>query len=271
MATSLSISPCAGTINYKIGQVDKRFNISQDEFLNDAEQAAGIWIYKGKTLFRYDSKAALTLNLVYDERQSLSNQVTNLQNAVESGQTSLEPKIKQYDSLVADFKVRLASLNQQVEYWNSQGGAPPDEYNKLITEQKSLQQEADQINTLAKQLDKATVSYNSQVDKLNQAVNSFNAAISQRPEEGLYDPQTDTIDIYFDVNNNELIHTLAHEFGHALGLSHISNKNAIMYPYSTRIIKASPEDTTALNNLCQNQTLLNLFQQRFSLIINNYR
>src|SRR4249920_2204293 len=72
-------SVCDSTIKYKVGTIDKRFNLTQDEFKNYIADAAEIWnTASGKQLFAYDPYGPLTLNLQYYERQSLNTQINQL-------------------------------------------------------------------------------------------------------------------------------------------------------------------------------------------------
>ncbi|MEX2013071.1 MAG: matrixin family metalloprotease, partial [Candidatus Levyibacteriota bacterium] len=85
---------------------------------------------------------------------------------------------------------------------------------------------------------------------------------------GLYDPNNNTITIYFASNYSELIHTLTHEFGHALGMQHVENSQSIMYPYTTSSVTLTPEDLEQLAYVCRKQSLplhwLMVFQEYLS-------
>ncbi len=268
----LYYSVCDQAIHYHVDTVDPKFNLSRDSFSSDVSQAAQIWKDAvGKNLFVYDEKGELSINLIFDERQSLTNQINQLEGTVNSDKQNLNPEISKYQSLAADFKQKLSDLNKQIEYWNSKGGAPQDEYNKIIQQQKDLQTQASNLNSMARDLNISTSLYNSQVGQLNQTIQTFNSAIEQRPEEGVFKFPEERIEIYFNISKQELIHTLAHELGHALGLKHSNNPKAIMYFKTNQSTQLSSDDISALENICRKRSIFEYFQNYITQIVIAYK
>jgi len=262
-------SPCATPKTFRIGSVDPRFNISKAELVSDAEEAGSVWKYQGMVLMKYDPNSAMPINMVYDQRQYLDSQINNLNNQVTQQKDSLKPQIADYQQKVAAFKKESNDLNAQIQYWNNKGGAPQDVYNGLITKQQSLQQQASQLQQMADQLNQSTDQYNQQIQQLNQQVDNYNNVLVNKPEEGLYtrDGADEKIDIYFNNSHQELIHTLAHEMGHSIGLGHNGNKQSIMYPQTNYVITPSVDDQNALEQFCEKKSIFVIGTEKLILFL----
>lgn len=262
---ALSYSPCNTPLTYKIGSIDERFNLTTDQVLSDTKRAADIWNNSSdKPLFVYDESGKVTINLIYDKRQELSTQVNQLQQQLDNDKGNLDPQIEEYKKKSAAFDQKAASLKQDIDYWNSRGGAPVDEYNKLKDRQKELQTEAQELNQLARTLNQSAIDYNSQIGQLNQTERQLNQTLALKPEEGLYNGNDNSISIYFNNSQDELIHTIAHELGHARGLDHNNNIDSVMYPSSTEDITLSPEDLASLAEVCKERSDLELIIDRYA-------
>jgi predicted RND superfamily exporter protein len=262
----LSFSECDTPMSYKLGSLDPKFGLSQTTTVTDIQNAADIWgkTY-GKPLFINSITAALTINFVFDKRSALNTRIDQLQNQVNQKNATLEQQINSYKADVAAFEQKLSSFNAQVAQINKSGGAAPDVYNNLIAQQNELHAEGDSLNTRASQFNLATHDYNSQVQSLNQNINQFNQALTQNPEEGFFNPNNKTITIYFAGNYKELVHTLAHEFGHALGMEHTDAPQSIMYPNATSFLSVTSEDKHQLDYVCREQSLLSHWLQEFAV------
>ncbi len=262
-------SPCDTSIAYSIGSIDSRFNVTSDELLTDAKAAANIWnTTQNKQLFVYDSNSTFTINMVYDSRQALTSEITQLNSDLKQKQGDIDPKIAAFKKKQEDFEVKVNQLNQQIQYWNSRGGAPKEEYDKLVSSQRELQVEAKSLNEEAQSLGQSTQEYNLNAQKLNQTIDNYKQVLQFRPEEGLYEQEgaKRKISIYIDISKDEFLHTLTHEFGHALGLDHIDNENSIMYPQTTTVLQPSSEDTAALNEICKKRTVFEVVYNKVQML-----
>ena len=263
-------SPCDTPIAYSIGSIDSRFNVTKDELLVDAKTAANVWnTTQNKQLFSYDPKSTFTINMVYDDRQALTSKITEMNSNLKQKQGEIDPKIAAFKAQQMDFEKRVSALNERIAYWNSKGGAPKEEYDKLTSEQKGLQSEAAELNATAKALGQSANEYNSSAQVLNKTIGDYQEVLQYKPEEGLYeqDGRKKKISIYIDISQEEFLHTLTHEMGHALGLDHNSDATSIMYPQTTNILSPSKADLSALNAICEKKLITEVAVNRIREII----
>ncbi len=267
-------SPCETPKTFRIGNIDKKYNITREEFIESINDAGKLWSNQyGKALFIYDPEGDIEVNLVYDQRQFLSSQINDLNTKVKSQQDTLDPKISDYQKRTAEFRTKATQLNAEIEMWNKNGGAPPDEYERLKSRQENLRIEASSLQQEAAFLNQSTDEYNQQVGQLQQTVNSFNEQLSYKPEEGeyIYDNGQETINIYFDNSRTQLIHTLAHELGHSLEIAHNNNELSIMYPQSTETITLTIEDVNSLIKACERRSVIEKSSEKLAIIIYQLR
>lgn len=261
----LSGSYCDTPISYHLGSLDSRFNLTREEAITDLKEAASIWNQtQKKPIFAFEPETkGITVNLVYDARTALSNQVNSLEQQVDSDKNSLNPKVEEYKTRAATFDQKASALNAEIRKWNSQGGAPPDVYQQLKQQQSELQTEAAALNAMAVELNQSTRDYNSQVRNLNTTIDALNQSLSIKPEEGIYDGASNTIAIYFNNSRPELIHTMAHELGHARGMDHLNDLKSIMYSQSTENIVPTVADLDQLNEICRERSLAEIYWTQY--------
>lgn len=262
-------SPCDTPITYSIGKIDAGFNTTHEELLEDSKIAANIWNRtQNKTLLKYDPKSEFTVNLVYDTRQELTSKIDELATELEQKQNEIDPKIEDYKKRQLVFEQAVKELNDDISYWNEKGGAPKEEYESLIARQDELKNQAQSLNAEARSLGQETNEYNTNARALNSTIDDYKGVLVTKPEEGLYEQDGDIrkISIFIDVSHDEFLHTLTHEFGHALQLEHNTDKSSIMYPQTSASLTPSKTEIEELDKICEKKALPELFSERLKLV-----
>jgi hypothetical protein len=263
-----TMSVCEEPLTYRIGSIDPNFNVTQDELLAYVERGAKIWeTAYGKELFNYDPASDLEINLNYDERQENLLTLEQIEEKVEMQKLTIEEQNAIYDEKLNEIKKKAEELNSEIDYWNSKGGAPEDVYNDLTKKQDELASETRELNNFGETLNKNVDKINQDIENLNNQVGDFNSLLSEKPEIGYYTSGEHKIDVFFYSDEEYLVYTLTHEMGHALGLGHINEPNAVMNPVLSENTTLTDADIKYLNNFCNENNRFDLLKSDFFTLI----
>lgn len=264
----------SGPLTYRIGAVDPRFGLSREDFSEAVKQAASLWQRAvSREVFRADAKGAVEISLIYDYRQEAADRMKTLSFKIENTKGSYDEIKARFETLkrdsdlqsaglaqgFADYNARVAAFNLRVETARQRGGAGETTARQFESDQSRLATQKDALQRRQEELKSAIETLKSMAVVINEIAANHNldlvtyrdtgSQLGAEFSEGIYEQNgaRRTITIYHYPSRDGLVRVLAHELGHAKGLPHLENPQAVMHRLMrTEMPELTPEDVAAM-------------------------
>lgn len=277
--------PCSQPLHYTIGNIDPRFSITKAELEKAVETAVSVWNAGNETdmIARREGdpvQGDIIVRLVYDDRQDRTDREIRFRERIRSQQIRLdrqqlqhEQRRELFDERTSDYRIfaeqttaQLNELNEWIKVKNDSGGFAGTDLGQFKQMKKDVEDARADVSRKQEELDQLARSINTEMDELNVKFDAHNKMIEQYNEEFAGDLRFakatyqktsagGVVTVNQFMNDKELVLIIAHELGHALGISHLSRPESIMYSQMggqqlNPSIQLTQTDIIAVKNLC---------------------
>lgn len=277
---SFKSTACTEPLTYRIGEIDPRFDLSEEEVKNSLQEAADAWAnVVNRPVAEYSVQGEIVVNLVYDARQQLVNEEILLRKEMSSKEQQIRNYESVYKGLIDNFERRhdvykqqekrfnvlLKSFNKWIQEKNERGGLQEDEIPEFKKKKANIEylkeqivREKNELNQMDEKLRIKVNELNKLVDEKNGLIDDYNKKYSGKKNfvQGIYEERGSNkkIEVYKFLNAAELRLVLAHELGHALGIRHVPDPGAVMFDHtrnqSKTMLEFAEQDKEAILNIC---------------------
>lgn len=274
-----TITPCDTVLTYRLGDIDARFHITENQVKEVMKEIEHLWHGAlDKELLTYSKDGQIAIHFEYGEQQKFYEEEQTTSIRIEGKEQQLNTQEKEYQRLSEKFNESfeqyntiLTEFNNLIKNHNRQVGELQGK-NISPEEAKSIKQREENLKRLQNRLDQKYQEVESLRQRTNAQGEQLNEVNSQRNEmiaeynsqfavpkkfnQGRYvrKGSKEMIYVYQFKDMQSLKAVLAHEVGHALGISHVNNPASLMYELMSEQnvvdLELTKEDIEALRKQC---------------------
>lgn len=258
---------CQIPVLWRIGELDPSFGLTPEQTEQAAHNAAQLWNKAfNAELFRYDSLDGFPINFRSDSQQQqllqqalqksrqyqTSNRSDIRDETLQQQQSRLNQRSITYQNDRAQLDHDMAALQMQSRDSGTRGSAAYQQQQASLQQrQQRLEYESDAIQQQRDQLSRERDYRNSMSSNNNIRQPKPDSAPSIEFGEMQIADGKRTMTIFAYKTDAALTQSIAHQFGHALGLGHNSNSASIMSDiFNPANSDLSRSDISSLNQQC---------------------
>lgn len=225
------VVPCEFPMRWRLAEIDPLFQLSRAQAHAAVEAAALAWNQKLDTqVFVEDAQHGFPIYFRYDERQQqlLANQ--RVQRNVERYDSYLQQQHADLQMLDADYQQQRAEFERLQQALTAQMATKNASSSQIVQGQAALRLQADLVNALVQKIQDKQQHYQQSLQQREQLLTDAPHSASLA-EVGLLVRRASGLEMQIFAYRDQdiLVRTLTHEFGHALGIDHLPSPSAIMH------------------------------------------
>lgn len=262
-STTESASPCQTYLTISIGQIDPQFELTSEEVSRIASEAMREWEIEVRKNSAAYIEEMITINFIHNLNSKVGKEDFEWRNKIEHIRSNIQKNRLAYITNLQNLNKKWEVFEEEINSYDLQRKGWQRKFDKEKLEaleqlQERLMEKERNLELKRRSVESEYVALNRMRDSRDSLINEYKQRFDLQKDItlGVYERNgtSQTIDIYYFNNPEQLKSILLHEFGHAYGIKHIEGSNSIMrhkIEANGKIkAKLSNTDIEALKNIC---------------------